>query len=500
MLTILFAFMSTVLFAQIPVTFQVDMGVQVWKGNFTPGTDIVVVRGSFQEDAGDPGGNWQGSLFELTDPDGDTIYTVTANLPTDSAGKMYEFKYVMNADGWEGVDNRTFTLTGPSQTLPPVYFNNDNNYSVFTNTFNFTADLSSILGVGSNGAFDPAVDSLVVMGLDWSGGQNVVGNRTLSQDPFNPGIFTTSLTVQKTSDSTSWKFRAFDPSRFSNDGWETGTDRWAVFGDDGAVVDLPTIVPRIFPLSGPLANDVTVIWRVDMNHNPVNAHNGQPIPVNDLGFVGQRGGSDWLGSWSSGCWCLTPNGGDTTDGYMKVLNDNGTNGDLTAGDNIWTRTFIVPAGTEGGFFEYKYAAVYPGADTANGGTVPLDNEGGFGENHGMFLRDNAEPLIFNDIFGNFTTSVEKIDDVMPGSFDLGQNYPNPFNPSTKIKYAVPVTGHVTLKVFNALGQLVGTVVDWEQSFGVYEVNFNAYGLSSGIYFYTLSTGNYTMTKKMMLVK
>lgn len=493
----MFAFMSTAILAQIPVTFRVDMGVQVWKGNFNPASDIVVVRGSFQQDAGDPGGNWQGSMFQLTDPDGDTIYTVTANLPSDSAGKAYEFKFVKNSDGWEASPNRMFTLMGPSQTLPVYFFNDDQNYSVFTNTIEFTADISGILGVGAGGAFDPAQDSLLVMGLDWEGGQNVQGNRRLVQDPFNPGIFTTTLTVQKTADSTKWKFKAFPDSRFSNGGWETGEDRWYVYGPDGTTAQLPTIVPRIYPLSGPLANDVVVSFRVDMNHNPVNALNGQPIPVNNLQFVGQRGGADFLGSWSSGGnWTVS----DTSTGNMKVLYDNGTNGDLTANDNIWTRTVTVPAGTNGGFFEYKYAAVYPGADTANGGSTPLDNEGGFGQNHGMFLRDSPTPLVFNDIFGNFSVSVERIEDVLPGTFELGQNYPNPFNPSTKIKYSVPAAGYVSLKVFNALGQLVGTVVDFEQASGVYEVNFNAYGLSSGMYFYTLSTGNYTMTKKMMLVK
>ncbi len=496
MLTVLFAFLSTALFAQIPVTFQVDMGVQVFKGNFTPGTDIVVVRGSFQEDAGDPGGNWQGGLYELTDGDGDTIYTVTVNLPSDSAGKHYEFKYVLNTDGWESVDNRSFDLTGPSQILPAVYFNDDNDYTLLTNTITFEADLSQILGIGAGGAFDPAQDSIQVMGLDWVGGQGVTGVRRMEQDPFNPSVFTATLTVQKTSDSTSWKFKAFPDARFSGGGWETGDDRWYVYGPDGTNANIGPIVPRIFPLFGPLSQDVNVRFQVDVT-NAVNRYNQMPIDPASLEFVGLRGGADWLGSWVSGGNWLP---GDTTDGHMKVLNDDGINGDDVAGDNIWTISLMVPAGTDAGAFEYKFAANYPGADTVNGGSSPLDNEGAAGHNHLVILVDGPDIEHFLR-FGDFTTtSVDQTDNQVPESYSLSQNYPNPFNPSTKITFSLSKAEHVVLKIFNLLGQQVDVLLDNDFNFGTYEVNFDASQLSSGVYFYTLEAGNFSATKKMILMK
>jgi len=86
------------------------------------------------------------------------------------------------------------------------------------------------------------------------------------------------------------------------------------------------------------------------------------------------------------------------------------------------------------------------------------------------------------------------------SFDLNQNFPNPFNPSTVISYQLPVTSNVTLKVYDILGREVAKLVNEEKPAGTYEVQFNASGLTSGIYFYQLSTGNYTETKKMILLK
>lgn len=493
MLTLLFAFLTTSMFAQIPVTFRVDMGVAVHNLAFNPASDVVVVRGSFQTDAGDPGGDWQGQFFLLTDTDGDTIYTVTANFPVDSAGKAYEYKFVINTDGWEGSPNRPFTLTAPSMTLPVYYYNDDSVYAsvvLVTNTINFTADLSTILGVGAGGAFDPSQDSMLVMGLNWDGLGTLISpeaDRKLVQDPFTPNIFTTSLTFEgDIVDSTKWKFKAFPDGRFSNTGWETGSDRWHQYLPDGSVTTLPTLVPRVFPLFDALANDVSVTFNVNMS-NAVNVYNGNAIDPATLEFVGMRGGADFLGSWASGSWTVS----DTTAGLMKVLQN--------MGNNIWSRTVVVTAGTNGGVYEYKYAAIYPGADTVNGGSSPLDNEGGFGENHSFILVDGPA-VVLNNLFGVFVTAVKQVNDLVPSQFSLQQNYPNPFNPSTTIKYKVAEMGLVTMKIYNALGQEVGVMVNQVQNPGEYQVTFEPYGLSSGVYFYTLTSGSFNSTKKMILMK
>jgi hypothetical protein len=101
-----------------------------------------------------------------------------------------------------------------------------------------------------------------------------------------------------------------------------------------------------------------------------------------------------------------------------------------------------------------------------------------------------------------------IDGVMYGDttcFELYQNYPNPFNPSTKIKFEIPDQGRtvrnlITLKVYDVLGDEITTLVNEELPAGEYEVEFDATGLPSGIYFYQLKVGSFIQTKKMVLLK
>jgi hypothetical protein len=89
---------------------------------------------------------------------------------------------------------------------------------------------------------------------------------------------------------------------------------------------------------------------------------------------------------------------------------------------------------------------------------------------------------------------------IPSTFTLNQNYPNPFNPVTKISFALPKAGFVTLKVYDLLGKEVSTLVNQEMNAGSYNVDFNGAKLSSGLYFYKLETNGFSSVKKMMLVK
>jgi regulation of enolase protein 1 (concanavalin A-like superfamily) len=89
---------------------------------------------------------------------------------------------------------------------------------------------------------------------------------------------------------------------------------------------------------------------------------------------------------------------------------------------------------------------------------------------------------------------------IPTAVMLFQNYPNPFNPSSVIKYGLPVTAMVSLEVYNILGQRVATLVNGEQQAGYHEVVFENSTLGSGVYFYRLSGNNFTITKKMMVVR
>ena len=98
------------------------------------------------------------------------------------------------------------------------------------------------------------------------------------------------------------------------------------------------------------------------------------------------------------------------------------------------------------------------------------------------------------------TAVVSAPALQPTQFSLGQNYPNPFNPSTTIRYTLPVSGRVAMRVYNILGQAVATLVDGTQNAGTYEVSFNASALSSGVYFYRIESGSFAAVRKMMLLK
>jgi len=89
---------------------------------------------------------------------------------------------------------------------------------------------------------------------------------------------------------------------------------------------------------------------------------------------------------------------------------------------------------------------------------------------------------------------------IPRRFSLSQNYPNPFNPMTHIVFAIPVSGFVTLKIFDLLGREVATLVNEEKRAGSYEVTWNPKSVSSGVYFYQLHAGKFVQTKKLMLQK
>jgi hypothetical protein len=112
----------------------------------------------------------------------------------------------------------------------------------------------------------------------------------------------------------------------------------------------------------------------------------------------------------------------------------------------------------------------------------------------------AEGVEFNSL-----TDVRKENEVQPGKFQLYQNYPNPFNPTTKIKYSVPSAERLAsislqIKVYDVLGNDIATLINEKKSPGIYEVEFDATGFSSGVYFYTLSTQFHSQTKKMLIIK
>ena len=226
------------------------------------------------------------------------------------------------------------------------------------------------------------------------------------------------------------------------------------------------------------------------------------FPGNDLGqnYPGIAVSDD--GQVVYACWTgpqLTQSGEvDTTnangfywmDMYHAFSLDGGatwTYGGVAAGDPAISESFAHPVQhlRINGQGEALADVVYL-ADLDAG--VNVFGEGNLTDNPLMWLTVNLGPTAVGD------------DNTVPNQFTLEQNYPNPFNPSTTIKYTLAERTNVSLKVYDVLGNEVATLVNATQDVGAHQINFDAANLASGLYFYTIKAGNFTSTKKMMLLK
>lgn len=142
----------------------------------------------------------------------------------------------------------------------------------------------------------------------------------------------------------------------------------------------------------------------------------------------------------------------------------------------------------------------PGSNVRFGDYIDLDYKGvrlvpvwtderAGGFNMDIFTSEIDELLASGEVTGN-----------LPTAYSLGQNYPNPFNPATKISFSLPAASEIKLEVYNSLGALVKTIASGSFPAGNHSLSFNAGAFPSGVYFYRLSTANFTETKKMILIK
>jgi hypothetical protein len=117
-------------------------------------------------------------------------------------------------------------------------------------------------------------------------------------------------------------------------------------------------------------------------------------------------------------------------------------------------------------------------------------------NPGQLAFDNAEPA-----FQGISVALSGVRGTsLPTVFSLAQNYPNPFNPATQIEFGLPAPSRVELTVYNVLGQTVATLVNGDMPAGNHTITWDGSSVSSGVYFYRLTTNGFVETKKMMLLK
>jgi hypothetical protein len=338
-----------------------------------------------------------------------------------------------------------------------------------------------------SGRFDPNNDTVSVNGSfnGWAQLTDILTPNPLDADLYE-GMATITAAVGEEIQYKFW---------YTPNVWESIADNRAYTFTQADATSGEVILPEVNFNNGSLSSVINQACEVTFTVNCIGATDGNGTAFSSVDNVIMAGSSAPL-AWPQGGWPASDSG------LVIFMFDDGTNGDATADDDIYTKTIEFPAYTTLGV-EYKYGINF-GLPNNNGAN---DNEGGVGTNHTLPWEINWASFTVVDTFGvikeadvqNVMTGVEELPELAT-TFELNQNYPNPFNPATMIKFSIPEASFVTLKVYNVLGQEVATLVNEEMTSGTYEVDFNAMDLTSGIYFYTINAGDFAATKKMMLLK
>ncbi|HAX49541.1 MAG TPA: hypothetical protein DCX92_11210, partial [Bacteroidetes bacterium] len=183
--------------------------------------------------------------------------------------------------------------------------------------------------------------------------------------------------------------------------------------------------------------------------------------------------------------------------YYRKSTDNGVNWTAYSpvnysASNLDTFSFVIPGSSNGTYVQYYFAAQDIALPTSKISTLP---SGGSGINP---PGTTAPSTAFQYTVG--LVGIEPISNEIPNVFKLYTNYPNPFNPVTKIKFDIAKNTNAKIQVYDILGRVVETLVNGELKAGRYEVDFDGYSLSSGVYFYKLITNDFVDTKRMLMVK
>jgi photosystem II stability/assembly factor-like uncharacterized protein len=540
------------------VYFRVSMMGPMSSGSFSYDNDVdtVGVRG------GGPAGsdlNWSPTYYLMkeaaaTNGDGYTInpasmWSAGLQFPKSAVteGEEFAYKFLIGYDWGRdelqgGAPNRTFTVPigKKDTTLQWVFFDNERpseRANPDTIAVQFRANLAASI---SSGGF--AIGDTIEVRTGYFGTTAEPGRAKMLQRVAGTTYIVTDTIITKKEDLLDYQYyvvRSGTDQRenyynfFYSGDVQAEAERRQVMVPASATLASAMIVNDTatsitsarrqpdFPNARPLARDVKVTYEVDIRPAFYQVLQGDTlediqgeIDVHAGVIDSILGWGVWMNGLAVGDWG-NPGGGDWGLGLRlndnKKMWDDATNGDVTAGDTTFSRiTMIGPDSTQGtqGVVGQVFKFGIYGGDNEGGA-------GGFGNNHNANVVDTDTVYTLNSQFGSinpafydawdfdlrqpvFPTSV--IDPSQPLIYQLAQNYPNPFNPATKIRYSIPQQSYVVLKVYNALGQEVMTLIDGAQKPGIHTVQFDARNLASGIYFYRITAGDFVNVKKMMLLK
>jgi hypothetical protein len=226
-------------------------------------------------------------------------------------------------------------------------------------------------------------------------------------------------------------------------------------------------------------------------------------------YGSSNGGVNWVHEYISGPSILmrsfyyynnvlrvgTGNGGKKKTGVL-----NGWTTDIPWINYTWgyasTGSYILAGMSNGIFWSSNFGATWNDPTSSYMISIYVTS---MGQNNQYLFAGSNSGFVYRRPITQFT-GLNQSGNIVPANYYLSQNYPNPFNPVTNIKFGVPANSFVTLKIFNEIGQEIITAVSSGLAAGEYEYNFDAGKLSSGIYYYRLTTGEFSHTKKMILVK
>jgi len=495
----------------VPVTFQVNMRVKIVEKTFLPDSgDIVRLAGSMN--------NWGSSTDTLKDPDHDSIYTKTISLLEAQAVQYKFLKTLRSGLDWESGNNRGYTVPTGGGSVPVAYYDYDTvvNTPISANIL-WQVDMNTYEQLGW---FRPDLkDTMQVRGPF-----NGWGGQKMALNGFTPGVYELLASYSGTSfDQLPFKFymqldSVTAASRFpgfSTDMDGVRYDHPAETGDGNRTFNVQNggdIATPLFYFSSinpkgiiPAGDTVTVTLHANMG--PATRY---IIPFNPATDTVTIVFHDALSRFAQ-----AKLQGSFPDLRMSRVSPS---------DSVFWVSFnlIGPA---------HYNMLYTIRYSQAGGTT-VDQGGGLGGAN-PFISRYIQPLSFGKTRMTAATTTtwprsystpadnwqkdkplfaetppfpivngvtEEVGLGIPSAYRLLQNYPNPFNPATRIRYTIPERSHVSLTVYNLLGQEIATVVSQDQAAGNYVALFEANRLATGVYFYRLQAGKFLDVKKMLLVR
>ncbi len=487
--------------ANANVTFKADMRLPLKQKDLlkTPTPGKVFAAGDFN--------GWNTTATELTDADGDSIYTKTEVI---KSAQLINYKFLYGDKGggtkWENDPNKTAWIVDGNQDVARYWNDVNPNVTLRDGTVNFDVDLSVMQQVG---LYLPAVDSVQLRGNfnGWSSSDPTKSK--LNQNPISPNSYFLNVpfTLYEVNSDLFYKFRLQVKNQAGPLGEDAGYERpFSTGGGNRSVKFLgqnnQNITPKpyfndIYPaFTIPAGVKVTANFRIDMT--AATARTGVKFnPATDTVFIfnGQAAWAAKMG-WKEG-----------QDRGIKLTREGTT--------NFYSGSVQITGPAFNGFV-YAYEFGKPAPDGMIKETtgfsnwawrvrfIPQPYAKAFTQPYTVITDTWTDNEIktgqYETLPRGLTSDVQDLDLGIPVTFALEQNYPNPFNPSTTIKFSLPSDELVSLKIYNILGQEVATLLNKDMKAGSYSVDFNASKLSSGVYIYNIRAGNFNVAKKMLLMK